>query len=147
LAMGRARFGAPKRDCHHHPKPTPMKILAIDDNPHMHFAYECWLEPTGYPLTCVANRDQALAALNREPWDAVLLDLHLQGPADGAAGLDLIPAIRTTSPAATIIAISGGSHWTAERASASDIDHYLVKDQHAEGLLLAKLAMIAGRVQ
>lgn len=98
------------------------------------------------PLGAAANGTrQALAALSREPWDAVLLDLHLQGPADGATGLDLIPAIRTTSPAATIIAISGGSHWTAVRASECDIDHYLVKDQHAEGLLLAKLAMIAGR--
>ena len=66
---------------------------------------------------------------------------------DGPAGLDLIPAIRATSPAATIIAISGGSHWTALRASECDIDHYLVKDQHAEGQLLAKLAVIASRAQ
>lgn len=124
-----------------------MRVLAIDDDRNMRTTYGFWLEETGYALTCVADRKEAEVALERDRWDVVLLDQNLLGPAGGPVGLELVETIRAFSPAAAIIVISGAPSLAIKRAFELGVDDYLVKDQWAKDLLLAKLGLIARLVQ
>lgn len=122
-----------------------MKILAIDDDLNSRDRYKIIL--SGHDLTCVANREDAVAALAREMWDAVLLDQNLLGPGGGPVGLDLVETIRSYSPAVAIFVVSGAKDLEIQRAFDLGVDDYLLKEQHFKPLLLAKLGLVDRMVQ
>lgn len=124
-----------------------MNILAVDDDLDMRQNYELMLGGQGHDLTCVANREDAIAALKREKWDAVLLDQNLLGPGGGPVGLDLVEMIRSYSPAAAILVVSGARDLAIQRAFELGVDDYLVKDPHLKPMLVAKLGLIDRMVQ
>lgn len=118
-----------------------MNILIVDDDPLFRANYELMLGEQGHQIRLAANRAQAEAELGKQFFDVVLLDQNLEGSEGGPTGLNLIPAIRSASPGATLIIVSG--YWdktgAIEHAFSLGVDDYLVKGEHLEPLLKAKL--------
>lgn len=119
-----------------------MRILAIDDDQNMLESFELWLAGRGHDLGFALTTADARAALRDRPWDVVLLDQNLLGPEGGPVGLDLIETIRSYSPAATILVVSGAKDKAIQRAFDLGVDDYLIKDQHLDAILVAKLGLI-----
>jgi len=82
---------------------TP-RILAIDDDP-------MWLEQVplildeGYEVKTAQTVDQGLAAIEKDFFDVILLDLNFDG--DDRSGLDLFRKIQSVDSAVDVIVISG----------------------------------------
>ena len=118
-----------------------MKILVIDDDPDVRAGFELALDAAGHELQFAADRGQAEEQLKASTFDVVLLDQNLEGPGGGPVGLALIDTIRTWSPAASIVIVSG--YWqelnAVEQALERGADDYLVKGAHLNTLLRAKL--------
>lgn len=53
------------------------RLLVADDNPTNQFLLDSWLTKIGHTVTVVANGQEALEALGRGSFDAVLLDMHM----------------------------------------------------------------------
>jgi uncharacterized protein (TIGR02266 family) len=107
-------------DEHPDTRPTP-KILIVDDVPMFRELERLFLGRMGEVRT-VASATDALAALEQEPADVVVLDLHLPD----RDGVEVCQAIRARPEwrHAAIVAISGGQptdHARAIRAGASDV--------------------------
>jgi len=83
-------------------QPSRQKILWADDQidllkPHMLF-----LEEKGYSLRGVANGDDALALLDEEDFDLLLLDEQMPGK----SGLETLEELRRTQPGLPVIMIT-----------------------------------------
>ena len=87
-------------------------ILVIDDDPLVRRAIERILQTRGYGVQLAADGRQGLRAYCLAHHDLVITDIVM--PAED--GLETIRVLRTWSPAAKIIAISGGN-----RASRGDL--------------------------
>lgn len=80
------------------------RILAIDDD-------VTWLDQVplifddGFEVTQACSIDQGLAAIQRNFFDVILLDLNFEG--DERSGLDLFRRIQSVDTAADVIVISG----------------------------------------
>jgi len=66
------------------------RVLVVDDNPILCELMRHAFEPQGHRVRCAASVQEAVAALDREPFDAVVCDLHL---ADGC-GLSVVAHAR-----------------------------------------------------
>ncbi len=59
------------------------RILLVEDEEHLALGLRFNLENAGYEVRLARTADQALAALEREPFDLLLLDVMLPGGRDG----------------------------------------------------------------
>jgi len=86
------------------------KILLVDDDPLVRAALADELEEAGYDVVAAPNGIDGLAALEREPFGLVVLDL-LMPERDG---FETMRDIRKNWPAVPVLAISGGDKtgWT-----------------------------------
>ena len=57
-----------------------QRILVVDDEPDAATYLRAVLEDEGYEVGCAYDGELALAALRREPFDLVLLDVQMPGP-------------------------------------------------------------------
>jgi two-component system, sensor histidine kinase len=71
------------------PALSPLRILAADDNATNQMVLKAMLQPLGVQLTLADNGRQALEAWAREPFDLVLMDIHMP-EMDGLAALQAI---------------------------------------------------------
>ena len=62
------------------------RVLVVDDEPAILHAIERALRRRGIEVVVAAEARAALAALDAEPMDAVLLDVRLPGPSGAAIG-------------------------------------------------------------
>ncbi len=81
---------------------SQFHVLIIDDEKNIRVTLSTCLESIGCQVTAVASPDAALAALARQPFDLVFLDLRL----GQANGLDLIPTLLAEAPEIAIIVIT-----------------------------------------
>ena len=104
---------------HAHPPESarPLHLLRVEDDNAIADALRLHLEQAGYRLHREADGGLALAAIDRQRWDLVLLDLMLPG-ADGLGGLPP-PAGSAwcANPAWTCSRY--GSFWPARRSASS----------------------------
>jgi CheY-like chemotaxis protein len=83
-AHDRLRAGAPQR-----------RVLIVDDEPPVRNFLRCYLEEARYIVSEAGDVDGALNALDREPVDAVVLDVRLPDPMGwGRTGLEVLAFIR-----------------------------------------------------
>jgi len=61
----------------------PKRILIVEDDPAIAELLQLHLRDEGYRLGHAADGDAGWQCLQREPWDALVLDLMLPGSADG----------------------------------------------------------------
>ena len=121
-----------------------MKVLLVDDHAILRTGLRRILidEFPGAEVGEAATADEALEELRRKPWDVVLLDISLPG----RSGLDILPQIRATCPAAKVIVLSSfGDQQFAVRALRDGAVAFLTKERAARELMDAINTVMRGR--
>jgi signal transduction histidine kinase len=119
-----AEIAMPNGDCR-----RGLRILMAEDNSVNQKLVSRLLEKRGYSVVTVTDGHQALAALEREPFDVVLMDVHM--PSMG--GFEATAAIRkrereTPAPPVRIIAMTASAmKGDRERCLAAGMDGYVSK--------------------
>lgn len=111
--------------------PQAAKILIVEDDAHIRRLLKATMQRAGHDVVETADARQALALLDIEHPDIVLLDLGLPD----RDGLELIEPVRRRS-AATLIVVSARED-SAEKVAALDLgaDDYVTKPFDTEELL------------
>jgi two-component system response regulator PilR (NtrC family) len=100
------------------------RILIVDDERSMQEFLEILLRREGYDVTCAADVDGALLALESDDFDVVISDLQMPGK----TGLDLLHALRETSPDTVALVMTAfASTETAIAAMKEGAYDYLTK--------------------
>jgi NtrC-family two-component system response regulator AlgB len=84
------------------PVRASIRVLVIDDEQNIRATLALCLEQIGCRVAAVATADEALAALDRRPFDLAFLDLRL----GEASGLDLLPRLLERSPQLAVIVVT-----------------------------------------
>ena len=106
------------------------RVLIVDDEPGILFAYRKLLEQQGLIVDSCDCLCEALQYLEKHQYLAVVADMRLQGT-DAKDGLDLVREVRRIQPATGVIIASGTSDKnTRQTASELGVDHYLEKPVH-----------------
>ena len=91
-------------------------VLVLDDEPALRLLCRVNLEFEGYRVLEAGSLEDARAALDSEPVDLALLDVHV-GP---DSGLDLVPDLRSLEPPAAVVVLSGTAEVTHEMRALVD---------------------------
>jgi DNA-binding response OmpR family regulator len=91
-------------------------VLVLDDEPSLRLLCRVNLELDGYRVLEAGSLEQARAALDAEPVDVALLDVHV----GTERGPDLLPELRAQEPPAAVIMLSGTSEVTPEMRASVD---------------------------
>jgi EAL domain-containing protein (putative c-di-GMP-specific phosphodiesterase class I)/DNA-binding response OmpR family regulator len=122
---------------------TRNRILVVDDDPMTRHLFETVLARAGYDVVVATSGAEALAVLEREVVDIVLLDNHMPG----MTGIELLPRIRERAPLQTlpIILVTGdsGPNDTATGLD-SGADDYLAKPVDVAELTARVRAQLRG---
>lgn len=105
---------------------SPLRILAVEDDPLQARALRLHLLEMGYDAPLLAdNADAAEALFRAEAPDLVLLDIHLRGEADG---IDLARRLRARRPGVPLIFLtSAHDRSTFDRARTANPHAFLTK--------------------
>jgi putative nucleotidyltransferase with HDIG domain len=112
-----------------------LRVLAVDDEPPARKLMALLLAPPAFHCSTASNGAEALAALEREPFDVIISDLYMPG----ISGLELLHLVRPLYPHMAFLVITGvddveiGVH-----AMHVGADDYLVKPLH-ESAVIASL--------
>ena len=119
------------------------QILVADDDPVMQVLVSAFLEKAGYRVTLADDGAEAVAAVARQTFDLILIDLNMP-VMDGATAAARIRAGEAHGRRVPIVALTAAVG-TAEQAHAlaSGIDAFLAKPFDRDGLL-STVARYAG---
>jgi DNA-binding response OmpR family regulator len=78
-------------------------ILVVDDEPAIRLTLQAVLQRAGHHVTTAERGDEALACIERQPVDLVLLDLIMPG----MSGLEVAGRLRERRPAITVLILTG----------------------------------------
>jgi CheY-like chemotaxis protein len=112
-----------------------VRILIVEDHPTMREAMRLVLEGEGFDIDEAADGDQALAAVESERPDLVLLDMSIPG----ISGPDVLAAVKKdpgNSKVRVIVVTATGEEGRAA-AMAGGADHYFTKPFSPIALLQA----------
>jgi two-component system sensor histidine kinase/response regulator len=142
VSAGKARAATPSRAPARAER--PLRVLVAEDNLVNQRVVVGMLERAGHWAVVVANGRQALAALEKEPFDLVLMDVQMPE----MDGFEATAAIREREGAlgrrVPIVALTAHAmKGDAERCLAAGMDAYLAKPLQARELAAA-LATLAG---
>jgi len=118
-----------------------LDVLLVDDDSRIRRALRGVLEDEGHGVDEASDASQALAALERRAFDAVLLDVNMPG----MSGLDALVTIREMAPHTGVIMVSGeGTIGTAVQALKRGAFDFIEKPVDPEHLLrvLAQAAQL-----
>jgi DNA-binding response OmpR family regulator len=87
-----------------------QKVLIVDDNVDQRTMLKLFLEMEGFEIALAGNGDEALAALERQPFDVVVTDLFMPDK----DGIETITEVKKRAPQTRIVALSG---WVSQRGS------------------------------
>jgi len=123
------------------PKPSAPQILVVDDSPDAAECLALVLEQEGFRVAVAHDGRSALARIDSDPPDAVLLDLGLPD-LDGIVVAQRIRARQDAAAGVLLVAISGhGADRDLEATRAAGFDAHLVKPVAPERIL----DLLAGR--
>ncbi|MDD2364526.1 MAG: response regulator [Desulfuromonadaceae bacterium] len=107
--------------------PELHRVLMVDDEPSICFAYRKLLEREKFHFDISDNIESALSMLQEERYFAVISDVRFAG-SDNQDGLSLINSIRLTQPDSKVILVTGfGSQELEKRAKELGAHHYFEK--------------------
>jgi len=107
-------------------------ILVVDDEEIVRRSYARIFDGMGCDAQGAADGEQALQAMERQPFDVVLLDLRMPG----THGLDVLKAIRHRWPASEVVIITGyPSVESAKQALQLGACNYLAKPVEPDEVL------------
>jgi DNA-binding NtrC family response regulator len=120
------------------PETPKMHILFADDEPNLQELMRSELPRMGYSVTVCPDGLTAVAALEKEPFDCLLVDLNMPG----MNGIEVIEKAKSLYPDIEAIIMTGNpSQATAIAALRNQVFDYLTKPSR-----LADIAVILGRV-
>ncbi|MEJ2623142.1 MAG: ATP-binding protein [Pseudolabrys sp.] len=121
-----------------------LTILCAEDNPYGRVVMNTILRELGHKVDFVENGEAVVKALERQDYDAVLMDVTLP-VLDGIAATKEIRALPGAAGAVPVIGISGrGDGADEEKARAAGMDFYFVKPV-SPGKLAAALSNLPPR--
>ncbi len=113
------------------------RILVVDDSPSVLFMLRRTLESLEYDVETASSLDEAVAALPKAPWAAVITDLRLAGD-ERTLGLELVAAARAALPQAPVIVLTGfGNPVVMDQVFRLGASFYFEKPVSIERLKLA----------
>ena len=80
-----------------------QRILVVDDEKGVRDLLEAMLEKKGHDVTCLADAESALQAVEKEDPDLIITDLRLPG----MAGEELVEMLKQKRPSLPVVVISG----------------------------------------
>jgi nitrogen regulation protein NR(I) len=108
------------------------KVLVVDDEQAICWAFTQLLQPEGYAVCVAASAEEGLEVAARERPDLVLLDIRLPG----LSGLDALPLFRQQHPDLPVIVMTAhGTMETAIEATKRGAYNYLIKPLHNQDAL------------
>lgn len=81
------------------------RILLADDEAAIRFTMEILLRRQGYTVTTATNGTEALALIEQQPFELLLLDLKMPG----RSGLEVAQRARDLQPAAAVLILTGST--------------------------------------
>lgn len=103
---------------------APIRVLAVDDEIAACKLLSVILSPPGFHCATASSAEEALAALKRERFDAVISDLQMPG----MDGMELLAEVRRRHPYVAFLVTTGVDDVdVGVRAMRSGADDYLVK--------------------
>jgi len=110
-----------------------VHILIVDDEESIRITFEMFLKREGYGrITTASSLEEALIAINEEPFDLIISDIVLEG----ASGTDLLKHIRKTGVLCPVVMITGFPNIeTATEAVRYGAFDYISKPVNKETLL------------
>jgi len=109
------------------------RILFADDEPAIRMTLPAILQQEGFEVSVAATVAEALAYINREPYDVLLADLNIGERGDG---FTLISAMRRVQPQAVTLILTGYPDFeTALQAIRNQVDDYLTKPADIRNLV------------
>jgi response regulator RpfG family c-di-GMP phosphodiesterase len=116
-------------------RPTIVRVLAVDDEGAACKLLAIMLRPPSFCCSTATTGEEALVALEREPFDAVISDLQMPG----ISGLELLAQVRRSYPHVAFLVTTGlDDVEVGVQAMRSGADDYLVKPL-LESAVLASL--------
>lgn len=130
---------------------TKARILVVDDDRYDNDRYCQVLQSGGYEVLGVSEVEQALAIIEQEYFDVVILDMLLplrrQGRLD-FGGIEVLRRIRANNDTTQVIAITGyGSRELAAEAMAAGALDYITKDLDTDDRLPGSVRVAVTRAQ
>jgi DNA-binding NtrC family response regulator len=109
------------------------RILVVDDEQMVCLALTNWLEEENYFAQAVEDGPKAIAAVNQENWDIVLLDLRMPG----MDGMEVLKQVKEIAPHTVVIMMTAyASIPGAVQAMKEGAYDYIVKPLDVEQLTL-----------
>ncbi len=123
-------------------------VLVVDDEPSVRGFLRSYLEQAGYAVCEAGNIEDALAALDQSPVDAVILDVRMPDPTGlGRSGLEVLTYMRlhASMAAMPVIAVTGHTLDAAEEdiLKRNRADLFMKPDGYRS--LLQRLDQLTGR--
>src|ERR1043165_1328540 len=107
--------------------PKPPKILVVDDEPSICWAFSQLLQSQGWQPLTASSAEEGLELANKERPDLVVLDVRLPG----ISGLDALPKFRALNPELPILVMTAhGTMDTAIEATRRGAYNYLTEPIH-----------------
>ncbi|MBE9146092.1 sensor histidine kinase [Planktothrix mougeotii] len=115
------------------PLKSSDRILAVDDSPDNLFLIEAILAEEGYEVVCKSDGSSALASINTDPPDLVLLDVMMPG----IDGYEVTRRIRTNPhlPFIPILLITAHDHSSVVEGLDAGADDFIRKPVEVDELL------------
>ena len=105
----------------------PGRILVVDDEPSILFAYQRLLRAEGYCVDSCGELGSALDLVQAHLYFAIITDIRLSG-SENSDGVKLLHAVRTQQPDARTIVVTGfGDSDLEQTLKESGAHHYLEK--------------------
>lgn len=115
--------------------PAGSRILVVEDNPITQTLTRTVLEQAGYGVSVAGSGEEAVAAVERQPFDLVLMDVHLPGM-DGPDASRAIRAKAGRRDRIPILALTADAfHDDIAKCLAAGMDGHLAKPFQIDDLL------------
>ena len=106
------------------PRPSPRRILVVDDEPLIRATLAEYLTGEGFAVTACASGEDALAEAGRTPYDVALCDVQLPG----IDGIEVLEQLLRISPETFVLLITAyGTVESAVEAFQRGAHDYLMK--------------------
>ena len=122
----------------------PPRIMVVDDEMDICNFVKSFFEVRGFTVITALNGDEAMAKLEREKPDLILLDVMMRRQKEG---LEYLPQMKEKLPSAKVIMVTGvEDKEAAEEAKQSGAEDYITKPlvlEYLEKTVLAKIKTLS----
>lgn len=120
------------------------RLLVVEDETAILHALELYFRSLGFEVDTATEREEAEGLLSRNPYGVVIADLRLSD-SEGTEGLEVVSAVRRSSPATkTILLTAYGSSEVELEAKRRGVDVLLHKPQPLSAIASVIDSLLAG---